>query len=592
MASTKKNLNPLLTWLWDMMSFYSTDEIRVPEGFHEQVKEVKKVLRSDVSGLVNSVLDFAINCATVDYTIETDNTQLTDLIETWFDTINMNLIGRVPTGIQALSKEYYRERWKNSSLLVLRTEWNNVDINGTTLNLPTKMWFVDGFNIKIEDDTDTRIIGEEKYFIRVNDKKFTPIPAKDEELLFIQKPYDSWGSLYSTPFLIQRGLYKNLRVYDLINTKSEKIIGKAMEYLLLLKKGTEQLALKGSSEFTYDEKDLENVKDNLKTLIQNAKTDKGTPSWVTNFDTELTHLIPEYKQILDQSLYVNIEKRLLAGLGLVEIIEGTTATRREGVLNPKPFIKETESGIEGFISLLEDIIKTIVDKNKQSHPKYFSDDNDIKLHYTPVRDFINDSVRDHLRSMYDRGVLSKQTYSEVIPGVDFDIEVKRRKQETKGKLDIVMYAPVTDNREGVGIDLPTDSEGQPKLKNILPKPPVQPSSTTKKNISVKKQGLEAKNFKGNEEPYDGTDTEFLEALEEFSKIYEEAPYSTNKDLPPAVRKYPSGAQTAFRKAWMSAFEHYKNETTAFKVAWTALKNYMKSHSGSEEEENIEEEDNE
>jgi cation transport regulator len=88
---------------------------------------------------------------------------------------------------------------------------------------------------------------------------------------------------------------------------------------------------------------------------------------------------------------------------------------------------------------------------------------------------------------------------------------------------------------------------------------------------------EAKNYKGDTEPYERTDTEFLEALEEFAKVYEEAPYKTNKDLPPAIQKYPGGAQKAFREAFNNALEHYKNETTAFKVAWAVLKRYLKDY---------------
>jgi len=57
--------------------------------------------------------------------------------------------------------------------------------------------------------------------------------------------------------------------------------------------------------------------------------------------------------------------------------------------------------------------------------------------------------------------------------------------------------------------------------------------------------------------------------------FEEAPYKRNEDLPPAVRKYPSGAQTAFRKAWMNAYKQYKDEATAFKVAWSVLNKHTK-----------------
>ncbi len=461
-----------------MISMTSNDEIKVPSTFKEQVLEVKSVLSSDISGAVNSILDFAINSATVDFTVESNNENLTSFINEWFSKINYSLIGKVPVGIKALSKENYKERWKNSSLLLLRSQWNNIEIGGSTFNLPTKMWFIDGLNIRVEDGEESRIIGEEKYYLKINnqEKDDKLLPATDNELIFVQKPYENWSSLYPIPFLIRRGLYRNLKNYDLINKKSEKIVSKALEYLLLLKKGSENLALKNLPEFIYNAKDLQEVKDKLKEVVLDMKTSQGTPFYVTNFDTTMEHLIPEYKRILDQSLYTNVEKRILSGLGLIEIIEGTSSSRREAILNPRPFIKEVESGVNDFISLLEDVMKVIIDRNVKNHPKLFGENANIQLHYSPIRDFINDSIRDHLRSMYDRGVLSKETYGEVVGGVDIDIEVKRRKSETKEDLDEIMYAPVIQNTENKPADIT----------------PFKKSDS----IPVKKQGPEAKNFKG------------------------------------------------------------------------------------------------
>lgn len=72
--------------------------------------------------------------------------------------------------------------------------------------------------------------------------------------------------------------------------------------------------------------------------------------------------------------------------------------------------------------------------------------------------------------------------------------------------------------------------------------------------------------------------EIYNKIEEvFGKEYEEAPYNKNEDLPEAVKKYPSGAQDAFRFAFNSALKSYKNEATAFKVGWSALKRWVKKH---------------
>jgi hypothetical protein len=52
----------------------------------------------------------------------------------------------------------------------------------------------------------------------------------------------------------------------------------------------------------------------------------------------IQELIPEYEKVLKRGLYEQLEKRLLQGLGLVDVIEGAASTRREAILNLKPFI--------------------------------------------------------------------------------------------------------------------------------------------------------------------------------------------------------------------------------------------------------------
>jgi len=120
-------------------------------------------------------------------------------------------------------------------------------------------------------------------------------------------------------------------------------------------------------------------------------------------------------------------------------------SRKESVLNPKPFIQEVHSGIEDFKTLFRDIMKTIVEVNRPTHKKYFTEDMYIEIHNSPVTSFFDKEVRLLLRSMYDRGVLSKRTFTEVVGEVDFDIEVERRTQETKDNKDEVMKPPVIQN---------------------------------------------------------------------------------------------------------------------------------------------------
>ncbi|MEH7114976.1 ChaB family protein [Neobacillus niacini] len=54
------------------------------------------------------------------------------------------------------------------------------------------------------------------------------------------------------------------------------------------------------------------------------------------------------------------------------------------------------------------------------------------------------------------------------------------------------------------------------------------------------------------------------------------PYNSPKDLPDPVKdNLPQHAQIIFMEAFNSASENYKEEETAFKVAWSAVKKKYK-----------------
>ena len=540
-------LNPLLRWLVDIIYLLGEEEIKVPQKYREQVLEVKELLEQDVSGLVNSILDFAINAALVDFSIETDNSNLTALLNNWLNTINYEYKGKIPVGIKALAKEYYRERWKGSSFLLLRTLWEKKD----DILLPTALWFVDGEDIIVENgNNDVRVLGEEKYYLRISRGKKKLLPEKKNEKIFVQKPFSSWSSLEPVPFLIQRGIFKNLKLLALLEKKGEFVVSKALEYLMVLKKGTERLALTNNPDFIYNEEDLRKIKEDLQDFLKKRTSESGTPVYTTGFDTEIEHIIPEYRRILEQELYTPIERRILAGLGVIEVIRGYGASSRlESIFNPKPFIAEVEAAIEDFKTLLMDIIYTIIDLNAEEHPKYFKGNNKIRVNSTLIKHFITDDLRTMLRSLYDRGLLSKQTAIEVLGNVDFEIEKKRRKKEMKEGLDIIFYPPVIVNREQ---DISPEEELRPLF---------QPELEDQNKTGVEKRNYFMSNESENDE-----------------KVYEEAPYKNINELPDRVKNNMSEElQEIFLKVVNNALKRYNDDTIAFKVAWSVIKKIAKKN---------------
>jgi len=529
--------NPLLTWVSDMVQILAGDQIKVPSDYRLQVLETKNLLTIDISGFVNTILDFAIDSALVDFYIEVPNKNLEKKLNLWLQTINLDL--EVPSGIKALAKEYFRERWKGSSFLLLRSFWGTKE----GYNLPKTLYFVDGEDIIVADGYKKKVTLEnKKYILRIGDdeKDWKNLPYKQNEIIFIQKPYTAWGTNYPVPFLIQRGIYKNLKFLELLEKKGEFIVGKALEYLMLFKKGSEAMTLTNNPDFIYSKDDLQKIKDDMANLASQRKTGSGITSYITGHDTEIEHLIPDYIRGLRQELYTPIERRILGGLGLIEIVRGLSSTRRESILNPKPFFAEIKTGIEDFKALLLDVISTMVDKNLKLHRKYFR--NEIKIRTNVVKEELTDDVLTMLRSAYDRGILSKRTFAEIL-GFNLDIEIDRRKDEEKHQE--VLYPPIIQNLEQHPDELKEKKEIE-EIKN--------------ENIPDDKKGPEKINYTK-------------------AKDHEEIFYKTNQDLPEEVQGLPSGAKTIWRKAFNSAYSKYE-EDSARKIAWHTVKlTYIKNKDG-------------
>ena len=534
---------PSLAWLNYLMQLVAGQQISMPKEFREKVICIQDLLKNDESGLINSLLDLSIASANVDISIESNNQNFSEVLNNWLDDINGSLRGRVPTGIKNLAKQYYNERWKNSSFIVLRTVWENID----GIVLPTKMWFCDGKDIKIDADESVAILGGEKYKLQLTENKALLLPSSKNELIFVQKPFESWGADYPTPYLFKRGVYYNAQFLAILNKKGSNVLGKAIEYMLLMKKGNKDLALTNRSEFIYSDDDLKKNKEAFNELAEKMRTQGGLPTYFTNFDTEMEELIPDYKKALSGELYHPVEKRILSGLGFLEVIEGIS-TRRDAILNPRTFIAEVKNGVSDFKSLLGDVFKTILEKNK-SHKKWINTDM-IQVRSSAVNEFFTEDAKQYMRSLYDRGTISKRTLVEVTGDTDFDAEVERRRIEQP--IEKLMFPPVIQNQ------VATTAPG---------------SSPAKPGATPDKQGPEKRNFTK-------ADEELLEEGQETEEIYEEAPYKTNKDLPIQLKGLPSGAQTIWRKTFNAILKKENNEDMARKIAWRNVElKYKKNKEG-------------
>ena len=523
-----------LNWL------YSSGEITVPSDFHLQCTAINEMLNNDISGVINTVLEYSISSASnTQYRIECENNSIEELLNLWLEKINLN-IKNIPTGLQELSKEYFRERWTGSSLCSLRIKgWEKISTDGNEIEIPTVMWYVNGSSIYVKRENEKNYkLGSDKYYLDEHYKE--EIPQKNEEMT-IQKPYDRWFTKYPTPYLIKRGVYKNWLAMKVLQDKSDEVISKILPYLFVIKRGSAELARQN---INIEDEDLKTIVENLKTELEKYKFQKAkTPTTGQTYDTEFEHLIPDLRNIVSEELYRHGFRSILAGLGMIELIPVTGQSRQQSMLNPKLLIEEVNNGVNGFKSMLMEVIRLTIERNRKAHRKLFSKNNKIIIVNSPLK--INtEQILDALRSGYDRGPMSIRSYQEVL-GLDPQTEKERRQKELNEGLEDLFYPHLIQNRE----DVPD---------RLIPSKP----KNEKNEDQNKKKGT----------PETKTKTAELE------EDLEIAPYKNVEELikkHPYMKKYPKGALEVFIKVFNESLP--KGEDYAFPVAYTAMKRWLKKH---------------
>jgi hypothetical protein len=536
-------------WQAFINSLFKTGEITVSDKFHDRCGYVNDIMDNDITGIVGTIVDYSINSASeAKFRVECaeDSESLEDLLNTWLERININING-VPTGLQELAKEYYKERWAGSSLCLLRVDkWEKITIRANSITAPTVLYFVNGSSVYIKRTNPKHFkLGTDKYFLD-EDEKSNPIPSKANEQIVIQKPFGRWFTEYPTPYLVKQGVYKNWKAIQILQNKGNEVITKILPYLFLMQKGTENMYLQDKGQYT--DPDLKTMVDNFKEALERFNREGGRlPATGVPFDQKYEHLIPDLLPILREELYSQGSRSILSGLGFVDVIQGISSTRKESVLNPKPFIAEVNAGVDGFKSILMDVINLIIVENKLDHKKLFSDNNELKIVASPLK--INvETLIDSLRSAFVYGTISIKTYQEIL-GIDPEQELERMKKEMTDGLRDIYYPHLIQNTEK---DPDTNVSVPPKV--------------------TKKQ--EEKQVEKEKKPENMQEAE--EQVEEgiIKDDLEIAPY-TKENHPKYLDKYPSDAVDV----WITTFNESlpKGEDYAFPVAWTVMKKYLKRH---------------
>jgi len=537
----------LASGIWEaFISFlYKTGDINVPSDFQGRCGAVNTMLDNDVSGVVSTLIDYSINSAAeAKFQIECEDETLEDLLTIWLEKINIRING-IPTGLQELAREYYKERWAGSSLCLLKVaKWEKISIGATSITVPMVIWFVNGASVYIKrNDSLNFKLGSDLYYLNESMKKGTELPVGTGEVL-VQKPFDRWYTQYPTPYLIKKGVYKNWKALEVLQSKSDEVLTKILPYLFMIEKGDKDAFIQKDA--TYTDDDLQKMVDNFKTAAERFKNEKSNvPVAAVPYDQKYSHLIPDLKNILNEELSRQGYRAILSGLGFIDVIQGIASTRKESVLNPKPFVAEVNAGIDGFKSLLMDIVRQIVEENKLDHKKLFSVTNPLRIISSPIT--INTAeLMDTFRSAYVYGVISVQSFQERL-GIDPDQELERLKKELDNGVRDIAYPHLIQNLENT------------------PDVNVSPAPITKKQVEKQKEKTA--------KPTTMNKAELVENLET-------APYKDVEDLlskHPELKKYPATAQRLFMEVWNSIYKETGDEVRAFQGAWSQLKKWMKRH---------------
>lgn len=535
-------------------------KVIVPNDFHTQSIAVREIMRNDVSGLITSLSNYMIHCASVHYEIKTENENLNKALKEWLREINISYNGRLPSGIGALAQEYFKERWQGATFPILKImQWD--DNNDSGLMLPVRMAFVDGgsvYSLRTSIDQNyVDILGYQYFLGRKRDKQ-----SLLGENCIITNPTGRWYDEYPVPYLIKNGVYYNFKIIQMLRDKQAQILDQILPYLLSIQKNTDQMFIQKG--VNYDDEKLKKVSDQFNELIQrmndfqfDGQRKSKTPIRVTQHDEKVTHIFPDLMMVLKEELTKTFEQNILAGFGFVRVADPLSSLRKETVLNPKAFIQEVKQGVEDFKGILRELVILIQQKNK-SNVKYMGAE--FRVSNTPISAFNTDEFKQTMRSLYDRGLVSKKLTTEVIGEANYAEQVEERKVEaTKGD-DYFMFPPVVTNVEQTGLEYPDNPPKTPKgVKNA---PALKDGVTTQDKISP----VEKMNFKA---------SILIDGLEG-------SPYKSIADLPDSVKKaFPNVKQ---RRTWLSNFNnsfHFyqgkfddakKAETLAFKTAWSHAKN--------------------
>ncbi len=541
----------------DLLALLLSFKLSPPPSYKEKVSECRKILSNDLTGLISPIIKFAIVSASkVKFRIRTNNDNLDELLENTLEKINSEFVGKINIGLDALKKDFFRSYWESGMALV-RVHFNDVD----GLLLPVRAFVVDSASVVVEGDE--KVFGDFSYSIENGNSEVKKLVNNEANHYFVYKDCNMYKK-YPTPPLIARGIYANYQIKQNVKLLQTDYLRKVVSLLWVILKGDR-------TNPKFKKEDAEKIVQQLQQVLKEAKDiadiEKRIPALVARYDTQIDIKTPEMERMLTEDITRSIDKDILTGLGFVTVVEGLS-TRRDIVLNPKPFIHSVLDTVFMFKQFLKDLVYVIAQKNAE-HQKYFPTNFKYRIVTTPLNSFWTDDMMDIMRVLSDRGLLSIKTTLENFD-IDFEEERRRREKEAEEGDEIVFYPRVLQNLEQqvspiemTKLDIEPEEEikeeGKGKKKAKQPEPNV---TTPEKDVAVKIDNKLSADY-----------VEFIKHL---------SPYEKWSDLPPRLRKTLRTIRSPrLRRAWLETFNNawvYYNEINpdradelAARTAWKIVK---------------------
>ncbi len=417
--------------------------LKIACGFSNQVIQVDTILDNDKTGMVTPIYNFMVQAATVPMKIETGNATLNEVLHIWqTKVLNRNANMAIQSGLRALSTENFRERWR-SSLLGLNVQWGVEDFGGNIgkWTVPKRMWFFDGGAIRTEKN---KSLDARKFYLKINKSRKDDIElvSKSQKSIYIRRPFTSLHKDYVVPYFTQRGTVFNALYKSSITQKQSDVIESLIPLILKLQAGSDDLMKQGIKP---SKEDFDDLKKQLTDAYDNYRETGNVSDLIASLrhDVNLDYLIPDLTKIFSDGISKSVNRDLMSSLGMIEL-QGF-GTRQEAMLNPKVMIEEVVDGVKDWADLLNEIMLDMLQRNKAAHPQLA--DSEVKVIPGIIQAFLTDEMRVMIRSMYDRGDISRQSGVEEMTGLDFETQVQRIIKEKERGLDKICKPPVIQNLE-------------------------------------------------------------------------------------------------------------------------------------------------